>query len=570
MIFVLKTKLHMLYVCAFLVVSLQAWTPAPSLRSVSSSSTLKSAVSDENPNKHEDSSPSFENSNGDNISPAKNITQLVEHKLRLAKAQAEIDRILNDPIDPPFDMEQELKKVVSISPPLVSEDSLEYELEENLSKTEAELFEAVKQQDYVKASKKSATISQQHIDDCGAVLQANSMFYRAFSTKSLEDMERLWLPDRSCVCIHPASTPLMGSHAILQSWKQMFQTSVGSKNWMEPLDIKLSVKATTAVVTCEQDVYSRRFIRGQKRKTELVNKLQATNIFRKVGGKWYMTYHHSSWHKDSQAAKLGLGGGASLADQKQVKASPRIRNDDDSSSSTLETILGINSGPLLGDGPSSSDKNNEQRPKRIIMGGSLSDILNGGLLGDILGDAPDSGGAPGNPGQNDDDDATGTIISFNRIEEVDGDDDDDRDNDNDDDDDIEETSSIDVLKPSRKSKASSSSSTTTFVDRKKPNLRQDCIDMLRKLADQGRISPKQKRVLLTDIIQCSARGDVSMVEVAYELLCVDNTNMEEAKTTNEDETGNSEEEFAEQCLVFYESMVTDPTSSNNNNLMSPF
>ena len=88
-----------------------AWTPAPSLRSVSSSSTLKSAVSDENPNKHEDSSPSFENSNGDNISPAKNITQLVEHKLRLAKAQAEIDRILNDPIDPPFDMEQELKKV---------------------------------------------------------------------------------------------------------------------------------------------------------------------------------------------------------------------------------------------------------------------------------------------------------------------------------------------------------------------------------------------------------------------------------------------------------------------------
>jgi ketosteroid isomerase-like protein len=68
---------------------------------------------------------------------------------------------------------------------------------------------------------------------------------------------------------------------------------------MEPQEVRMTVKATTAIVTCEEHVYTRRFVRGQKRKTELVNKLQATNIFRKIGGRWYLTYHHSSWHADS-------------------------------------------------------------------------------------------------------------------------------------------------------------------------------------------------------------------------------------------------------------------------------
>jgi hypothetical protein len=73
-------------------------------------------------------------------------------------------------------------------------------------------------------------------------------------------------------------------------------------------------------------------------------------------------------------------------------------------------------------------------------------------------------------------------------------------------------------------------------------LRQECIDSLRKLASEGRISPKQKRVLLTDIISCSSKGENSMVEVAYELLCGEGKDPEEA-----------EEEFVDQCRVFAES-----------------
>lgn len=139
----------------------------------------------------------------------KNITQLAQRKIRLAKAQAEVDRILNCPIDPPFDAESEMKKVVSISPPLVAENSIDYAREELISEMEAEVYEAVKQQDFVKAAEKETIISQKHVDDCGLVLQANSRFYDAFGKKDFDAMQAVWLQDQSCICIHPSHKPLV-------------------------------------------------------------------------------------------------------------------------------------------------------------------------------------------------------------------------------------------------------------------------------------------------------------------------------------------------------------------------
>ena len=101
-----------------------------------------------------------DDSNFNNI--PKNITELAERKVRLAKAQADIDRILNSPVDPPFDAETELKKVASISPPLIPEDSPEYALEEQVSQMENELYKSVKQTNFAKAAKQSKEISQMH------------------------------------------------------------------------------------------------------------------------------------------------------------------------------------------------------------------------------------------------------------------------------------------------------------------------------------------------------------------------------------------------------------------------
>ena len=80
----------------------------------------------------------------------------------------------------------------------------------------------------------------------------------------------------------------------------------------------------------------------------------------------------------------------------------------------------------------------------------------------------------------------------------------------------------------------------------KEGLRQKCIATLRKLSEQGLLSSKQKRILLTDIITSSARGDTSMVEVAYELLC----SGEESDCTGETEQATGMEDFTEQCRVF--------------------
>jgi ketosteroid isomerase-like protein len=509
------------------------------------------------------SSPSADESNNNDGDSSHN--EKGSRQQRLAKAQAEIDRILNNPVDPPFDFESVMKKVTSISPPLIKEGSAEFQLEEQVSEIEEQLYDAVKAQDFDTAAKKSAEISQIHVDDCGLVLQANSAFYRAFSDKDVGEMERLWLKDRSCICIHPSFKPLTGVRDIMSTWKRMFESSVGSfqRTWIDPCDIHLTVKGTTAVVTCVEDVYARRFVRGRRRKSELVNKLTATNIFRKVGGRWYITYHHSSWHANSEAAKRALKTGnkstktKSSSPRKIISSDPfgdnllnlrslRKDTDDDNDESDeknddpteLESILGVeNVGPVLGDDSESKEQGNAGGSRIISSNLDFLKDLGGldGMLG--MGNSDGTGLPPG------------SIIRISKVngdmDEGDDDEDDyDEDEDEDDFDDDEDTSNkgelsiLELLAKKKKEKKQK------MLDKQRAKaVRPRCIDALRKLSKDGRISPKQKRILLTEIISCSARGEESLVEHAYKLLCDDSTDEEAA-----------EEEFVEQCQVFAQSL----------------
>lgn len=554
---------NIFFVGGFLVPSLvvQAWITCPSTRDgnilrpgrgVSKTSSVVSMAIDEN-NKPTHSSEEEDSNDRDNSPSDKGSRQ---H--RLAKAQAEIDRILNNPVDPPFDFENEMKKVSSISPPLIKEGSAEFQLEEQVSEMEEQLYKAVKSEDYDTAAKKSNEISQTHVDDCGLVLQANSAFYKAFSDKDVGEMERLWLKDRSCICIHPSFKPLTGVRDIMSTWKRMFESSGGSfqRTWIDPCDIQLTVKATTAVITCVEDVYARRFVRGKRRKSELVNKLTATNIFRKVGGRWYMTYHHSSWHADSDAAKRALKSRNSMK-TKSSSSKRRMSNypfgdnlmnprslgkdrddgnneDEDNDPTELESILGLeNFGPELGD--RSENKGGGEAGGPRIISSSLDFLKDLGNIDGVLGMGNSNADGTGLP--------PGSII---RISKINNDGDDDVDDVDDYDEDEEEydyddnedaaneggKSILDLLADKRREKKNRAKS-----------LRPRCIDALRQLSKDGRISPKQKRVLLTDIISCSARGEKSLVEHAYKLLCVDPTDEEAA-----------EEEFVDQCQVYAQSL----------------
>jgi len=550
---------NLFFLVGFLFPSvLEAWIPCPSSRksnvfnSVITSSRV-SMTNDKN-GRLPPSSDEKDNNDGDSSHDEEGSRQ---H--RLAKAQAEIDRILNNPVDPPFDFENEMKRVASISPPLIKEGSAEFQLEEQVSELEEQLYKAVKAQDYDAAAKKSAEISQTHVDDCGLVLQANSAFYRAFSNKDTGEMEQLWLKDRSCICIHPSFKPLSGVLDIMSTWKRMFESSVGSfqRTWIDPCDIKLTVKATTAVITCVEDVYARRFVRGKRRKSELVNKLTATNIFRKVGDRWYMTYHHSSWHAESEAAKNALKTrnksmksrssskklgsddpfGENFFNRGSNKDTDGNNKDEDSDKPTeLESILGMeNFGPVLGD-EKTGEKGDSTGPRIISSNQNfLKDLGLDGMLGMGNGNA-DSMGLP-----------PGSIIRISKVNnDVDEGDDDDNSDDEDEDYDEEDFDDDDI-----ETNAEMKTIAELLADKKRKKnkvrakpLRPMCIDALRKLSKDGRISLKQKRVLLTDIISCSARGKESLVEHAYKILCVDQPDDDDA-----------EEDFVDQCQVLAESFL---------------
>ena len=112
-------------------------------------------------------------------------------------------------------------------------------------------------------------------------------------------------------------------------------------------------------------------------------------------------------------------------------------------------------------------------------------------------------------------------------------------------------------KGSKKSKKESSVvdvSVTPNSPPSKESLRQKCIATIRKLSEQGLLSPKQKRVLLTDIITSSANGQTSVIEIAYEILCTGNDEFEYGDDEVEDV---GVEDFTEQCRVFAEASLGD-------------
>ena len=205
--------------------------------------------------------PLFLAENTDNDS-SKGENEEFEKAVRIAKAKAEIDQILKGP-DAPFDLQGEIKNVEGISPPLASK---EQKLDDQVSELEKELYAAVEQQDYVLASQKKEEIGKMHVDDCGAVLQVNSAFYRAFSDKDYDAMEKLWLKDGSSLCIHPSHPPMVGVNAVLRVGRTCLITPVDPFNasWMSPSQHSVSSQGCHCDCHLRRRSVLRRFVRGKE------------------------------------------------------------------------------------------------------------------------------------------------------------------------------------------------------------------------------------------------------------------------------------------------------------------
>ena len=376
--------------------------------------------------------------------------------------------------------------------------------------------------------------------------------------------------------------------------------------YMTPTNIRgLSVRGTTASLVCDEEIRNRGTA-GESSSREgglLVNKLLTTNIFRKINGQWKMTHRHASWHPTTAASQAAVEAepGIVLYDEKKkdINSSSNSRrsktimtlkklNGEGTSKRPIKlpsvptSLEGLDTNAVLGvPKPKEEEKKNEPKSEEGMIGKiiNLSDLLGGGgdsdkdeedkgiadALSDMLMGSADSGSSSTTgSGTPEDPFITRKIIKIGP-EGLDGligknskpsDDEEDKEvvidlRDKSEEERKEVLSNLvdNVIKDAGLSssdvdKSALDASTISSSKDSSEDIRQRTISTLRKLADDGLLSSKQKRILMTDIITSTASGTNSIVEVAYELLC----------TGEEDSEGHGIEDFTEQCHAFADSL----------------
>ena len=149
-----------------------------------------------------------------------------------------------------------------------------------LSRLENELASAIGDEDYAAAAMLRDQLQGLRADEDIAVLAANSLFYRAFSTNDLELMGECWRADGGAIsCAHPGFAPIHGHEAVMSSWQQIFG---GMKAEVVPSDVRLVLLSgrQSAMVTCLEIV-------------DKSSKLVATNVFEKTDDGWRMVLHQA-------------------------------------------------------------------------------------------------------------------------------------------------------------------------------------------------------------------------------------------------------------------------------------
>jgi SnoaL-like domain len=181
--------------------------------------------------------------------------------------------------------------------------------------------------------RKRAKQSRIPAEDFKSIMQTNAHFYSSFSSLDMVSMEDVWLRDNRCICQFPGHKQLLGYDKIMKSWKHAVKHMDGAmrRNWMEPHDIQVEFQTRDkAVVFCRELVYSIScsIVDGVLRpESQLIQKLSATNAFKRVDGKWYIWYH--------QASTISEGEGNLKVDRKEPVVAKPVYPKTNSDASTL-------------------------------------------------------------------------------------------------------------------------------------------------------------------------------------------------------------------------------------------
>jgi uncharacterized protein (TIGR02246 family) len=120
-----------------------------------------------------------------------------------------------------------------------------------------------------------------------SVSAANLAFYRALEARSVAEMEQVWWNAEAASCVHPGWHRLDGWTEIRRSWENIFGNS---RPWtVSCQDVHIGVAGDMAWVTCIEVITP---FGGTEE--EDAARMQATNLFGRVDGRWRLVHHHSS------------------------------------------------------------------------------------------------------------------------------------------------------------------------------------------------------------------------------------------------------------------------------------
>lgn len=119
-----------------------------------------------------------------------------------------------------------------------------------------------------------------------AVISANEAFYRAFEKKDLEAMTAVWSQGTGSLCIHPGRNAIRGWEGIRSSWETIFRNT--SYLEIETEIVRVEVNGDLAYVVLVETVLQ---VTGKRQsKAQSI----ATNLFERMGQKWFLIHHHGS------------------------------------------------------------------------------------------------------------------------------------------------------------------------------------------------------------------------------------------------------------------------------------
>ncbi|HEX8707906.1 MAG TPA: nuclear transport factor 2 family protein [Pyrinomonadaceae bacterium] len=118
------------------------------------------------------------------------------------------------------------------------------------------------------------------------VRELNERFYAAMNSSQIDEMDEVWADDEAAVCVHPGREAIIGYERIRESWMMIF--SAGSSMSIASGNERVTIAGDVAWVACIETIS---LITEEGLAAAAA---QATNVFRRLGGRWRMVLHHAS------------------------------------------------------------------------------------------------------------------------------------------------------------------------------------------------------------------------------------------------------------------------------------